>query len=405
MSALTVAQEPGQIAPFRNPAVPQAGLPTGQGLVQAGVIQGGYVQYLNQNPAGTWSLAGLDGSNQYPAQAVVAVYAPQPQNPPEWGVNLFWSPPGSGQNLWSTYMPSADGWNPPSATSVPALTGLQVAYTPMGNPVVCGVDSSNNLWLYSWSNPNWTATSYSAGDMQWGALTPGFSVVFVDETDWWAFAASTTSDTLLAVAGTLGDGSGGSVTGTTTFGVPTAKSFKFIVGGAVSPSSAASNPSTPCVFYLDGGNNLMMWPSTLTGDAVVPVPDVDALPAGAGNMPPAVAVSNTPATNSFASLGAGGTATTIYQADSANNVYAIRQLAWVFDNQLPFFSPPTYIVGASVNEISVIGVVPDARPGDVPAVFVMNVFDEVWECELNGQLGTWNGTSQTGQWTATQINV
>jgi hypothetical protein len=401
MGELTVVPAPGQIAAFRNPAVPQKGLPTGQGLTQAAVIQSGEIQYLNQSQAGTWSLAPLSSAQAYPAQEVVASFAPL-TNPSITSAGLIWS---SGSGLMASHLTSADEWAQPIGPlgSVPNLTSLQVAYTPAGNPVVYGVDSSSNLWMYAWSSADesWSASEYSNSAMGWGGAPVGLSVVFVSETNWTAFGNASAANALVSVSGALGS----SDLIVTNFGVPTAGSFRNIVGGAVSPSSAAANQSTPCVFYIDGGRNLMMWPASLGGDAVIPVPDVDALPGGVGNMPPATTVSNTPGPNAFASLGSGGTATTLYQADSANNVYAIRQLAWVFDNQLPFFSPPTYIIGGTLNEVAATGVVPIARPANVPAVFVVNIFGWVWECELNGQPGTWNGTSQTGQWTASQINV
>lgn len=417
-SSLQVSTRQGsQIAPYRNPGQPENGLPTGQGLIGAGVIVGGYVQSLSQTAPGSWSAPNIFGSTQYPAVQIVAANAPPipgSDGPAVNSVNLFWT---TGSGVMTTNLTSPTAWaEPQSVAGVPNLLWLQVAYTPAGNPVVYGVDSSGadaNLWTYKWSNGpggGWSLTEYPSADMQWGGAPQGLSLLAQSETGWVVFANSTTANNLEAVQGTFGDQGGQTVTA---IGEPTAGAFQWIVGGGVStaqPSTTDPNwqQSVPCVFYVDPSMDLMMFPSTLNEDVAVPVVNAQAAYHNEfGNFPSIVTVNAYP--NPTASgLSAAGSTTTIYQVDGSSNVYALRQVAWVFDNRLPTFSPPTLIVAEGSLPLPAIGLAADLRPADLPAVFIFDLEGNVYAYELcrpGTYSVTWNGTSASGLWAGAQVFV
>jgi len=392
-----------QVAPFRTAPPGSAWTAAGvsAGPVQAAVIVGGDLQYLTQSPAGqTWYLQPFTTGASIAALEVVVALTPVGAT--FSGVTMVFA---TSDGVSSLVMDAGSGvWGPATTTwpDAPVLRGLGVAYTPItgasgnpgGNPVVYGQTALGDLWTAQWvpGTATWVSTTYhTLGDWYPGT---GISLVSTSETTWMLFAN--------------GPGQGAAGVWAGEFGAPTSPSLiplgllagddapYYIAGGAVSSGSAASNGSPiPCIIFVDDYLNLLMWPSTLSNGTVVQTP-AGGLSQQSTGAPVATVVRG------------GGASVDLYAVDRDGDVYVLHQASWVFDNQLPFFAPPSLVTGPTTVDGATstpASPIPDPLPTDAPAVCIADAKGVLSIWALNGGAGTFGGQFYTGQWSGGPVSA
>ncbi|MFE2021878.1 hypothetical protein ACFW9O_27950 [Streptomyces sp. NPDC059499] len=402
------------MALFRNPFTVPVGAPAGSGALEAVFVdESGVLRYLSSNGGVCWSVEDLPGGPYYLSGGsrryggIVAVVGCS-EDPAADTVNVFWTD-GSSSGAPSGYLGqlelTADGWSTSPQCpvgSVPIVTSLCVAYTPpvrgRSCPVLYGTDNGEQLVLTAFNGSTWNPYQGFTDDrwaLDWYTQllapteAPGSSGVphfnlFVNQDDsgnliqlssnnvpgdttWWHTLESP------GLSGRLGDAGG------------------VFPGGLVAVVQPVTDTASavPAAIYLDdskdGQRNLMVWPAAFGQAMALPVPNLGAQLAIAGQT-------------------VAGLNTTLYVIGSDDSVYAIPQIGTCFNGQMPMMGPASQIY-AGGSGTDPVQLAPDRVPGDIPALLVVGTDQSLWLYGLTNESGSFSTTlpGYTGQWSGCQV--
>ncbi|WP_406056305.1 hypothetical protein OG462_09295 [Streptomyces sp. NBC_01077] len=403
------------MALFRNPFTVPVGATAGSGALEAVFVDdSGVLRYLSSNGGVCWSVEDLPGgpyhlgggSQRYGGIVAVNGCSADPETAT---INVFWTdgtssgePTGALGQLELT----VDGWSASPqypVGSVPIITSLCVAYTPpvLGRscPVLYGTAVDQQLVVTAFNGSAWNPPQAFTDDswaLDWyGQLlapteapqssgTPSFNV-FVNQMGSRNLIQLNPADdaghmTLWHVLESPGlSGTAGKAGGV----------FPGGLVAVVQPITDAGAPAPACV-YLDeqqddDQRNLMVWAAAFGQAMALPVPNLGARLAVAGQT-------------------VAGFNTTLYVIGSDDSVYAIPQIGMCFDGQLPMMGPAAQIY-AGGSGTDPVQLAPDRVPGDAPALLVVGTDQSLWLYELTGRPGSYSSTlpGYTGLWAGCQV--
>lgn len=396
------------VALFRNPFTVPVGAPAGSGALEAVFVdESGVLRYLSSNGGVCWSVEDLPGGPYYlsgGSQRYGGIVAVVGCSGDPSVVNVFWtdgSSSGAPSGTLGQLELTADGWSTSPqypVGSVPIVTSLCVAYTPpvrgQSCPVLYGTDNSEGLVVTAFNGSAWNPYQNFSSGFLWALdwygqlLAPTKAPDSSGVLDFNLFVNQNGYHNLIQWFADEG--------GMNTLESPGLSGTAGVAGGvfpgglvAVVQPFTETGSLVPACIYLDdeqdGQRNLMVWPAGFGGAVALPVPNLGARLAVAGQT-------------------VAGLNTTLYVIGSDDSVYAIPQIGTCFNGQMPMMGPASriYAGGSGTDPVQLA---PDRVPGDIPALLVVGTDQSLWLYELTNQPGSYSTTlpGYTGLWSGCQV--